>query len=440
MEEVEQKNNLEKNKELLDEYILWREAKKQRSECTLAGDRECVKQFILQYGDKDLLKISKSDVLKYLIWLNEATYTPRSKKGQPKKNPKNYTHASKFQKKKTVRVFLAWLSDEHGTADLTGEIELSTPIVERQIQKTLTIEDAEKLISGCIHPRDRAMIAFLLDSGVRRGELLRITYGNVQFIPGGVQVIVPPSKNKKNTRRVFCIYATQRMRTWYDCHPLKTPDSYFFCSSKPPYSKMAKTTQADVLRAAAARSGFTDHIYSHLFRHSSASLYAAIDGMNSYKINRRFGWKISSDMGDRYIHLSGQESDDNIRRAFGKPVVKKSSCGDDLISCPTCHATYHVKQDRCENCGRGLSPAAIQIDEELEAKREAERIRILTESVTREVLRSFGLDSTSDVDSRIKNISNIIVQYKGRKKIIDGDALYRFLEAEEKKDSEERQE
>jgi site-specific recombinase XerD len=215
MEEVDLNNREDKIKELLDEFLTWRSITRAKSPRTLEADRDNVTQFFKWYGDRNIAKIAKTDIRKFLTWLETATYTPRSKKGQPPKDPVQYSDTSKFQKKKCVRVFLKWLHIDYDSSipDLSGEIVLGTPKTKRQIEKTLTMDDVEKLINGCLHPRDQAMLAFLIDSGVRRSELLAITYGGVQFVPGGgVQVMVPPKKHAKELRRVFCIYSSQRMR------------------------------------------------------------------------------------------------------------------------------------------------------------------------------------------------------------------------------------
>ena len=56
----------------------------------------------------------------------------------------------------------------------TGSIKLKPVKQERINSNHITYEDYQKLIEVCLNQRDRAMIAFLLDSRVRRGELLKL--------------------------------------------------------------------------------------------------------------------------------------------------------------------------------------------------------------------------------------------------------------------------
>jgi hypothetical protein len=48
------------------------------------------------------------------------------------------------------------------------------------------------------------------------------------------------------------------------------------------------------------------HVYAHLFRHSSATYYAA--KLNRQELCYRYGWKFSSNMPDVYISRAGMES------------------------------------------------------------------------------------------------------------------------------------
>ncbi len=56
------------------------------------------------------------------------------------------------------------------------------------------------------------MIAFLLDSGVRCGELLKIKYCDVQFENDSIIVYIPRAKT--SPRRVYCVWCTQEMYHW----------------------------------------------------------------------------------------------------------------------------------------------------------------------------------------------------------------------------------
>jgi hypothetical protein len=277
--------------------------------------------------------------------------------------------------KANLRKFLKWFSNEYGVQDFGVGIKLKQVKEERIKSDLISYEDCVKLIKVCLNQRDRAMIAFLLDSGVRRGELLKIRYSDVKFENNAVVVHVP--RGKTSPRRVYCVWCAQDMYHWYKQHPLKEPNSYFFCSFRRPFGQLSQNGFGEQIRDIAVRAGMP-HIHAHLFRHSSATLYAAIEGMTDQKLKYRYGWTPSSKMADVYIKLSGAESDDDIRVAFGKPVIKIKVAGKTMVTCPVCHWDNYVDDDRCYNCGKALSDKAIAEDKAIEeAKEEAKEAAII---------------------------------------------------------------
>lgn len=379
----EKKEVKKHNFQILDDYMAWRSEHGADAQPTRIADESNIRQFIEWLVDKRskrLNDLTESDILAYATYLKDFKFTPA--KG---KEEKSYSDGTKFQKKKCLKVFLQYLYlKKHITVDLSEEIKLKKAKTERVIEKPLDWDDVDRLLEACNHPRDRAMIHFLMDSGVRRGELLGIRYGHVTFLDGAVQVLVPPIKKNKEHRRVYCVRSAKDMRIWAEHHPLKAKDSYFFCSSHLPHGKFSIQGQCDQLHAIAKRAGFEDGIYNHLFRHSSASLYCQMDGMNVYKINKRYGWKLSSTMADTYMHLSGQESDDDIKRAFGQPVQKKVD-SKNVIICPVCHLASPDNADWCDNCGKALSTAEIAKEEAAEAEKEKRKIAELKKEIISEM-------------------------------------------------------
>ena len=364
--------NQKQNIKMYEEYALWHELNGANSVQTQQAYYTNIMQFLTWYGDRPILEVTKVNVREYGKYLKTCTYVPRHGKNKPAPPSKHYTESSQYEKKKCVKMFLKWLNLDYGIDNLSKEFKLQNPVIERKIDTVLTYDDVMTLLKGCQHPRDKAIIHFLLDSGVRRSELLAIRYGGVHFLDGGVEVTVPPKKNSTEERRVFCVHCSRDMRVWFENHPLKTPDSNFFCGLHQPYGKFTPQGLATQLDVIAQRAGFNCKLYPHLFRHSSASIYTTFAGMNAFKINKRYGWKLSSKMADTYAHLTGKESDDDIRQAFGAPIRKKLETGVEVVYCPRCKLANNVGDDRCDNCDKALSPKAIAEDKAIEEAKKAE--------------------------------------------------------------------
>lgn len=377
--------NQRRNTEIFYEYTLWRSTHKAKSKETQIADYTNVMQFLRWYGDRPILEVKKHDIRQYILYLSTHQYQRKPAKGCEPKPLKGYAETTQYEKKKCIKVFLRWLHEDYEITDISGEITLETPKTERDIQKPLTYADALILVNVCENLRDRAMIHFLLDSGVRRAELLDIRYGGVKFTANGVEVSVPPKKGAKEGRRVFCVHCVKDMKLWYDNHPIKTPDSYFFCGAYKPHRKFSTQGLATQLKRVAARAGFSENVYPHLFRHSSATIFTQFEGMNAFKINKRYGWRLTSRMAEHYAHHTGKESDEDIMHAFGKPIIKKKPDSVDVLLCPNCHEMNNVGDDRCYKCNKALSKEEIANDEVREKKRIEEIIKAAKEPETKQM-------------------------------------------------------
>ena len=131
-------------------------------------------------------------------------------------------------------------------------------------------EDIEKFINACLTNWDRALISFLYEGGVRKGELLSIRIENINFDEYGAVVTIP--EGKTGSRRIRVIYSASFLRQWIDTHPRKEDqEAFLFCSLTSPYGVLSFTGLRDRLDTLANRAGIGKEICPHLFRHSRAT-------------------------------------------------------------------------------------------------------------------------------------------------------------------------
>ena len=370
------------NRDIIDEYFLWYSDNLGLSLETQKGAKGILMQFLEVYGNKDLLAIDKADVTRYLNFVKTFKYTPMNKKD---KVPKPYSPYTQFHKRSVVRGLLKWLHthEDYHITNLAHLIRLKKVKQDNIKHELLTYQDAQNLVEVCGNQRDRAIVSFLIDGGVCMGELLRIKYSDVKFEKQGVIVFVP--RGKTVPRMVFCYWCAQELLHWYHQHPLKTPDSFFFCSNRPPHGQFSKTGLASQLKRIAQKAGITQNIHPHLFRHSSATIYAAVEGMTDQKLKYRFGWTPGSSMADVYVKLSGIKSDDDILKAHGQPVSTKKVAGRDVIVCPNCKLANYLDADNCFNCMKPLSEKAIAEDNAIKEAAERAKIEELKEQLREEI-------------------------------------------------------
>jgi integrase/recombinase XerD len=103
-----------------------------------------------------------------------------------------------------TRAFLRFLKEE---GYISTPIKVKMPRVEQKKMRVLSPEELNTILKVCNNPRDKALILFLVDSGMRRSEARDLNWIDVD-IPSGV-VNIRRSKNKK-ARSVFIGVKTRR--------------------------------------------------------------------------------------------------------------------------------------------------------------------------------------------------------------------------------------
>ncbi len=103
-----------------------------------------------------------------------------------------------------TRAFLRFLEEE---GYISAPINIKMPRVEQKKMRVLSPEELNQILKVCKKPRDKALILFLVDTGMRRSETISLDWIDVD-IPSGV-VNIRRSKNKKS-RSVFIGIKTRR--------------------------------------------------------------------------------------------------------------------------------------------------------------------------------------------------------------------------------------
>lgn len=92
----------------------------------------------------------------------------------------------------------------------------------------ITEEEAMRLIEAAQKPRDKAMVAFLFDSGARVGELMNLRIKDVIFNGEVTHVVL---NGKTGMRRIPILNSNVYLSRWIAQHPSGgKPESKVFCS------------------------------------------------------------------------------------------------------------------------------------------------------------------------------------------------------------------
>lgn len=213
---------------------------------------------------------------------------------------------------RAIRTYLNYcVRDELITASPFDKVKM--PLLEHPIKSALTAAEIGRILRACETERDRAIILFLLDSGVRSSELVALNRGDIDMDTGTITI----RKGKMQRGRFAQIGIKARkqlMRYWAkerDQQP--KPDEPAFVSER----KKARLTYyglAQALKRIRVRSGVKG-CSPHNFRRTFA-LNCLRNGMDIFILARLMGHKDLTVLRG-YLALV----EDDLREAHGKHGV-----------------------------------------------------------------------------------------------------------------------
>jgi len=308
-------------------------------------------QNVARWARKDLAKTDKKDIVKIIKTLEKSNYSS------------NVKHATKV----SIKKFYKWLNDGEEYPDKVKWIK-STPKTKNKLpEELLTIKDIEKMIKTADHPRDKAFIAVLYESGCRIGELLSLKIKHVVFDEYGAKIIV---NGKTGMRRIRIITYSSLLATLIEMHPNRdNPESQLWIGigANNRYKEIHYPSVRKQIGVIAKNAGIKKKIYPHLFRHSRATELA--NHLTEAQMNQHFGWVQGSDMPSTYVHLSGRDVDSALLKICGLKKEEKQRIEE--LSPKKCHRCEKMNPPTgkfCLKCGAPLNLETVMKTEEKRQK------------------------------------------------------------------------
>ena len=174
-------------------------------------------------------------------------------------------------------------------------INVKMPRVEQKKTRVLSPEELKQILKVCKKLRDKALILFLVDTGLRRSEACWLNWIDVD-IPSGV-VNIRRSKNKK-ARSVFIGVKTRRALLRYRRTISHEDNAPVFQTQTGTRYKSSGFRQ--VIRRISEKSGIP--FSAHDLRRTFAILSLRA-GMNVLHLQRQFGHS-SLEMTRRYVQMA----------------------------------------------------------------------------------------------------------------------------------------
>jgi integrase/recombinase XerD len=223
------------------------------------------------------------------------------------------------------------------------------------------------------HPRDKALLSMLYESGGRIGEIGTLKIRDVSFEKVGCRVTV---LGKTGSRPILIVNSAHFLATWLSIHPRKHDREaplWVNIGGTNHGQQMTYPAIAKMLRVLFKRAGIKKKAKPHNFRHASASHLAP--HLTEAMMNHRFGWVQGSRMPAIYVHLSGKDTDAAILKLHGMAGDEQLGLQLQAKRCPRCDHVNPHEFAFCGKCGAALDlKAALQHEaqrQELVAKRDA---------------------------------------------------------------------
>lgn len=191
--------------------------------------------------------------------------------------------------------------------------KVKMPKLDNRIMPAFSETDVKALLDACLSGRDKALILFMLDTGLRASEVLAVNLGDVDMGTGAVMVRL--GKGGKDRQ----VYIGAKTRQTLQRYLRRRKDAKTLAASSPLWvslrggRRLRRAGLRQVLRRLAERSG-VEHCHPHTFRRTFA-LWSLRAGMDIYSLQRLMG---HSDLTMLRRYLALVESDlQNAHRKHG---------------------------------------------------------------------------------------------------------------------------
>ncbi len=253
--------------------------------------------------------------------------------------------------KKVTKKFFSWLGNGEPPKWVS---KLRLEVIESPVQPSdlLTQSDIDKLLAACSHPRNKAFIAVMLDSGMRVGALASTRIKNVELNQyGAIIYISKTSRSKKTTapKGIPITWSTGYLNQWLAVHPMRDiPDAPLWTTFNQPHEAMSYKTIRDTIQTIAESAGIKKRVNPHSFRHKAITSWI-LDGLSEQEVKHRAGWSRGSmQMIKIYANFTDNQINDRIFERYGLKTDEKRQVT--LNKCPRCNNVLKPSDRFCSQC------------------------------------------------------------------------------------------
>lgn len=235
-------------------------------------------EFLMDFHDEDPKELEIDQIIDFLYDLKE----------------------EKQRNWRTIKIYVAGLRwyYQHMLDDVETAVSIPYPKEEKTLPKIISREELTDLFNACSNPKHRIMFRLIYSSGLRRGELIRLTPEDIDTKDGKCRIRILNGKGRKDRYTVLSGKVLTELREYYmTCHPRK----YLF-NGRFKGEPMSAEGLRHALNAAVKKSGIRKEVTMHVLRHCFAT-HSIEHGMNIKTLQYLMGHSsVQTTM--IYLHIS----------------------------------------------------------------------------------------------------------------------------------------
>lgn len=269
----------------------------------------------------------------------------------------DYSFWTKHDVKVILKQYYCWLNKGEYPKKVAW-ICTTIPLKEKRVatpKELLTQEEIQKIIDATDHPRNKALVSVLAESGARIGEIGNLTIAQIEIDTNGVVLTV---KGKTGGRRIRIVNSTPHLTNWLNLHPQRdNPYAPLWPTfgARGVDKSMSYEAIRKIIQEYFKKAGIKKRCHPYIFRHTRASQLA--NHLTEHQMNAYFGWVQGSYMPAIYVHVSGKDLDEHILRINGMtPGETPITAKPQNRICPRCKNINTPTSLYCTKCAEIVDP------------------------------------------------------------------------------------
>ncbi len=255
----------------------------------------------------------------------------------------------------------------HRDEEWADEIQIgSSP--ERNVDPNdlLTDDEIEALLDAASHPRDKALVSLIADTGLRIGAIASLRLRDIDLTERAGTVSINEEANVKGASgTVPLTWSRGYLANWLDVHPRNDEeDAALFHKVRfvedgedgaMSYQYLGRRIKWIGDEAGIDR----ERLNTHNFRKTAISRWIR-EGLNEQAIKHRATWVKDSSQFEVYSGVRDEELNESILAHYDLADEEGEASRPDIEACPQCRTPLRQRSRFCPGCGAPLTQGAAE--------------------------------------------------------------------------------